>query len=179
MHPFPPFRFVLVTATRCLTPIMLALAFTETSLSMTARSLQEHLTSGDSMARLAAHAQRLLQFQRRLEVALPEALRPHARVANFRLGKLFIHAANGAVAAKVRQLGTASRQRFIEQGGEGYPNRGPSASPETHLRHSLHTKEPLRQDLNRSKDSLHWRRVYPASPLSRTRWSVCSRSVKE
>ena len=72
---------------------------------MTARSLQEHLDSGDSMARLAAHAQRLLQFQRLLEVALPEALRPHARVANFRLGKLRIHAANGAVAAKVRQLG--------------------------------------------------------------------------
>ncbi|MBI5793111.1 MAG: DUF721 domain-containing protein [Rhodocyclales bacterium] len=72
---------------------------------MTARSLQEHLNSGDSMARLAAHAQRLLQFQRLLEVALPEALRPHARVANFRLGKLLIHAANGAVATKVRQLG--------------------------------------------------------------------------
>ena len=72
---------------------------------MTARSLQEHLNSGDSMARLAAHAQRLLQFQRLLEAALPEALRPHARVANFRLGKLLIHAANGAVAAKVRQLG--------------------------------------------------------------------------
>ncbi|MDZ4251075.1 MAG: DciA family protein [Sulfuritalea sp.] len=57
------------------------------------------------MARLAAHAQRLLQFQRLLEAALPEALRPHARVANFRLGKLFIHAANGAVAAKIRQFG--------------------------------------------------------------------------
>ncbi len=72
---------------------------------MTARSLQEHLTSGDSMARLAAHAQRLLLFQRLLEAALPEALRPHARVANFRLGKIFIHTANGAVAAKIRQLG--------------------------------------------------------------------------
>lgn len=72
---------------------------------MTARSLQEHLASGDSMARLAAHAQRLLQFQRLLEAALPEALRPHVRVANFRLGKLFIHAANGAVAAKIRQFG--------------------------------------------------------------------------
>ncbi|MBI3096540.1 MAG: DUF721 domain-containing protein [Rhodocyclales bacterium] len=57
------------------------------------------------MARLAAHAQRLLQFQRLLEAALPEALRPHVRVANFRLGKLFIHAANGAVAAKIRQFG--------------------------------------------------------------------------
>ena len=72
---------------------------------MTARSLQEHLASGDSMARLASHAQRLLQFQRLLEAALPAALRPYARVANFRLGKLFIHAANGAVAAKIRQFG--------------------------------------------------------------------------
>ena len=72
---------------------------------MTARSLQEFLASGDSLARLSAHAQRLLQFQRLLEAALPEALRPHARVANFRLGKLFIHAANSAVAAKIRQLG--------------------------------------------------------------------------
>lgn len=72
---------------------------------MTARSLQEHLASGDSMARLASHAQRLLQFQVLLQAALPEALRPHVRVANFRLGKLFIHAANGAVAAKIRQFG--------------------------------------------------------------------------
>ena len=72
---------------------------------MTARSLQEHLASGDSMARLAAHAQRLLLFQRLLEAALPESLRPHARVANFRLGKIFIHTANGAVAAKIRQFG--------------------------------------------------------------------------
>ena len=84
---------------------MPAPAFTKTSLSMKARSLQEHLASGDSMARIANHAQRLLQFQRLLEAALPEALRPHARVANFRLGKLFIHAANGAVAAKIRQFG--------------------------------------------------------------------------
>lgn len=72
---------------------------------MTARSLQEHLASGDNMARLAAHAQRLLLFQRLLEAALPESLRPHARVANFRLGKIFIHTANGAVAAKIRQFG--------------------------------------------------------------------------
>ncbi|NJD36406.1 MAG: DUF721 domain-containing protein [Betaproteobacteria bacterium] len=72
---------------------------------MTSRSLQEHLASGDSMARLAAHAQRLLQFQRLLEAALPPTLRTHARVANFRLGKLLIHAENSAVAAKIRQFG--------------------------------------------------------------------------
>jgi len=72
---------------------------------MTARSLEEHLASSDRMARLTAHAQRLLQFQRLLDAALPVALKPYVRVANFRLGKLFIHAANGAVAAKVRQIG--------------------------------------------------------------------------
>ena len=72
---------------------------------MTSRSLQEHLVSGDHLARLASHAQRLLQFQHSLEASLPAALAPHVRVANFRLGVLFVHAANGAVAAKVRQLG--------------------------------------------------------------------------
>lgn len=72
---------------------------------MTSRSLQEYLVSGDHLARLASHAQRLLQFQHSLKAALPAALVPYVRVANFRLGKLFVHAANGAVAAKVRQLG--------------------------------------------------------------------------
>lgn len=70
-----------------------------------AKSLQEHLVSTEGLARLAAHAQRLLEFQRTLETVLPEPLRPHARVANFRLGKIFIHTSNSAVAAKVRQLG--------------------------------------------------------------------------
>ncbi len=83
---------------------------------MTSRSLQEHLVSGDSMARLAAHAQRLLQFQRSLEAALPAALAPYVRVANFRLGKLFIHAANGAVAAKVRQLGPRLASELSNKG---------------------------------------------------------------
>ncbi|MDO9449925.1 MAG: DciA family protein [Rugosibacter sp.] len=70
-----------------------------------AKSLQEHLVSTEGLARLAAHAHRLLEFQRALETVLPDALRPHARVANFRLGKIFIHTSNSAVAAKVRQLG--------------------------------------------------------------------------
>lgn len=70
-----------------------------------AKSLQEHLVSGDGMAHLAAHARRLLQFQGILEATLPAALQPYAKVANFRLGKIYIHTANSAVAAKIRQLG--------------------------------------------------------------------------
>ena len=71
---------------------------------MTARSLQEHIDSGDGLAHIASHARRLLQFQALLEAALPATLRAHVWVANFRLGKLLVHAANSAVAAKIRHL---------------------------------------------------------------------------
>jgi hypothetical protein len=107
---------------------------------MTSRSLQEHLTSGDSMARLASHAQRLLKFQRLLEAALPEALRPHARVANFRLGKLFIHAANGAVAAKIRQFGPrladelSNKEAKVTQIEVRVQARNPTPTPPPHER---------------------------------------------
>ncbi len=110
---------------------------------MTARSLQEHLNSGDGMARLAAHAQRLLQFQRLLEAALPVALRPHARVANFRLGKLLIHAANGAVAAKVRQLGPSlasdlsNKEAKVTQIEVRVQARNPPPPRQIHKRHNL------------------------------------------
>lgn len=83
---------------------------------MTSRSLQDFLESGDHLARLSTHAQRLLQIQRSLEAALPASLVPHVRVANFRLGKLFIHAANGAVAAKVRQLGPSLASELSNKG---------------------------------------------------------------
>jgi hypothetical protein len=95
------------------------------------------------MARLAAHAQRLLQFQRLLEVALPEALRPHARVANFRLGKLLIHAANGAVAAKVRQLGPrlasdlSNKEAKVTQIEVRVQARNPTPARQIHKRPSL------------------------------------------
>ncbi|MDP2135393.1 MAG: DciA family protein [Sulfuritalea sp.] len=122
---------------------MPASVFPETQISMTARSLQEHLASGDSMARIANHAQRLLQFQRLLEVALPEALRPHARVANFRLGKLFIHAANGAVAAKIRQLGPSlasdlsNKEAKVTQIEVRVQARNPQLTQPPHQRPSL------------------------------------------
>lgn len=70
-----------------------------------AKSLQEHLTSGDGIAHLAAHADRLLQLQAALEAALPAALRPYVRIVNFRQGKARIHASSSAVANKIRQLG--------------------------------------------------------------------------
>ncbi|MBT9462168.1 MAG: DUF721 domain-containing protein [Rugosibacter sp.] len=93
-----------------------------------AKSLQEHLTATEGLARLAAHAERLMAFDRSLKTVLPATLASHARVANFKLGKLFIHTDNSAVAAKVRQLGprialalSASAVKVAEVGVSVHP----------------------------------------------------------
>lgn len=71
---------------------------------MAARSLFEHITADEAIARFSVQAQRLMRYQRSLNAVMPPQLKPYARVANFRAGKLVIHAANAAVATKIRQL---------------------------------------------------------------------------
>ena len=71
---------------------------------MQARTLDDFLNADEAMARLAAHAGRLLKLQRLFEEMVPAALARTCRVANFKSGVIFIHAENGAVAAKLRQI---------------------------------------------------------------------------
>lgn len=85
---------------------------------MPTHSLQEYLLTAEGTARFAAHAQRLLRYQSLLESALPASLRDSARVANLRQGKLIIHAANAAVAAKLRQLAPRFTDLFLKDGAQ-------------------------------------------------------------
>lgn len=85
---------------------------------MPTRSLQEHLSTAEGTARFAAHAQRLLRYQSLLASALPANLRDSARVANLRQGKLIIHAANAAVAAKLRQFAPRFADIFLKDGAQ-------------------------------------------------------------
>jgi hypothetical protein len=68
------------------------------------RSLEDCLLADAGMARLSSHASRLMRLQAILAASLPANLARGARVANLKSGKLLIHADNGAVAAKLRQL---------------------------------------------------------------------------
>jgi hypothetical protein len=70
------------------------------------------------MARLAAHAKRLLILQRCLESAAPPALAKHCRIANYKLGTIIIHADNSAVASKIRQLFATLGHEFVKTGIE-------------------------------------------------------------
>ncbi len=67
-----------------------------------ARSVEDCLLADAELARLSGHARRLLGLQRAFESATP--LARQSRVANYKLGRIVIYAANGAVAAKLRQM---------------------------------------------------------------------------
>ncbi|MDP2751176.1 MAG: DciA family protein [Rhodocyclaceae bacterium] len=74
------------------------------------RSLGDCLESDAGLARYATHAKRLSRFQRAFQSATP--LAHCANVVNFKLGKVIIHAANGAVAAKLKQIAPTLVETF-------------------------------------------------------------------
>ena len=78
----------------------------------------EHYLDNDAAAgKVMAHARLLLKLARRFEAVAPAAFRQTARIANYKSGKIVIHTDNGAVAAKIRQMG----QRLCDELSKGGP----------------------------------------------------------
>ena len=67
-------------------------------------ALEHYLDNDAAAGRVMAHARLLLKLARRFEAVAPGGLGSLARVANYKSGKVVIHADNGAVAAKLRQM---------------------------------------------------------------------------
>ena len=67
-------------------------------------SLETFLEKSDGAAAVLAHARLLLQLERRFANIVPAGLGSASRVANYKSGKIVIHADNGAVATKIRQM---------------------------------------------------------------------------
>lgn len=79
----------------------------------------EHYLDKDAAAgRVMAHARLLLKLSRRFEAVAPAGLRHSAHVANYKLGTIVIHADNGAVAAKIRQLSQRLSNELSKGGAE-------------------------------------------------------------
>jgi hypothetical protein len=85
---------------------------------LAARPLAQCLDADPAMGRLSAHAKRLLALQRSLESAAPTALARNCRIANFKLGVVVIHADNGAVATKLRQIAASLGDEFRKSGSQ-------------------------------------------------------------
>ena len=85
---------------------------------MAARSIDAYLNSAGGLARFSAHAGRLVKLQRIYEEIAPSYLAASSRVANFKSGKVVIHADSGAVAAKLRQMLPSLVDEFSLKGAE-------------------------------------------------------------
>lgn len=140
----------------------------------TYRSLDAYLKSAKDWTRLAAHADRLLALQQIYAQIAPQHLADASQVANYKLGIVVIHAANGAVAAKLMQLGPSLRGEFRKRGCEVtevtakvQPLRPRTDPPRpaavraipasgtghlSHLAHRLPPESPLRRALERLLD---------------------------
>lgn len=67
--------------------------------------LEHYLDNDAAASRVMAHARLLLKLAQRFEAIAPGGLGRVAHVANYKSGKIVIHADNGAVATKLRQMG--------------------------------------------------------------------------
>lgn len=85
---------------------------------MSARSLDAYLNTTGGLARLSAHAGRLVKLQRVFERIAPSYLAAASRVANFKSGVVVIHADSGAVATKLRQMLPSLIDEFSSKGSE-------------------------------------------------------------
>jgi hypothetical protein len=65
---------------------------------------EQFLDSDAAAGKVIAHARLLLKLSRHFEAIAPSGFRDAAHVANYKSGKIVIHADNGAVAAKIRQM---------------------------------------------------------------------------
>jgi len=80
--------------------------------------VENFLGRADSAAAVLAHARLLMRAQRAYDSFAPAPLAQASSVANIKLGSVVIHADNGAVAAKLRQMAQTLAGEFMKRGFE-------------------------------------------------------------
>lgn len=83
-----------------------------------ARGPTAYLSQSLDWSRVATHAEHLLRLQQTFARIAPDYLAKQSRVANYKKGKVIVHAQNGAVAAKLKQLEPSLAAAFCDGGCE-------------------------------------------------------------
>jgi len=84
----------------------------------TPQPIDRYLSDTDGVGRLMAHAALLQKLARIYANVAPEHLGRASRVANYKSGAVVIHADNGAVAVKLRQMAPTLTREFSNRGLE-------------------------------------------------------------
>ncbi|WP_263768906.1 DUF721 domain-containing protein [Propionivibrio soli] len=82
------------------------------------KSLENYLEAADGAGKVLTHARLLIKLARLYQQVAPPHLAQSSRLVNLKSGTLVIHAASGAVAAKLRQLAPTLVDIFLNRGIE-------------------------------------------------------------
>ena len=127
------------------------------------KSLENYLEASDGAGKVLAHARLLIKLTHVYQKITPAHLGQASSLANYKSGIIVIHAVNGAVAAKLRQLAPSLADGFSKRGIECNGVQIKVQARETSTQSTTSTHKPLSsrtgKELAGLRDSL------PASPL--------------
>ena len=140
-------------------------------------SIESYLEAADGAGKIMAHARLLVKLARIYQEIAPAHLSQASSLANFKSGIVVVHAASGAVAAKLRQLGPTLADGFCKRGVECSDVQIKVQARKTIAQSMSSTKKPLTAGASRSLEGL--RDSLPSSPLRAALATLLERSARQ
>ena len=107
------------------------------------KSLENYLEAADGAGSILAHARLLNKLANLYRSLAPAHLYEASTLANYKSGIIVVHAATGAVAAKLRQLAPTLAAGFSRKGIECSGVQVKVQAPKTGTHSSTSTQKPL------------------------------------
>ena len=139
-------------------------------------SLESYLEASDGAGKVMAHARLLIKLTQLYQEIAPRHLGQARSLANYKSGIIVIHAASGAVAAKLRQLGPTLADGFRMKGVECNGVQIKVQAPKTGTQSTTSTNKPLSLQAGRTLEGL--RDSLPESPLRAALETLLARAAR-
>ena len=139
-------------------------------------SLESYLDAADGAGKVLAHARLLMKLTQLYHEIAPAHLGQASDLANYKSGIVVIHAASGAVAAKLRQLAPTLADGFSKRGVECNGVQIKVQARKIGAQSMTSTQKPLSSRTSRTLEGL--RDSLPASPLRAALETLLVRSAR-
>ena len=140
-------------------------------------TFEDFLDAADSAGNVLAHARLLLRLANLYQEIAPAHLRQASTIANYKSGIIVIHATNGAVATKLRQLAPTLADGFRQRGVECSDVQVKAQATGTPTQSRSSTPKPLSVPSSRALEDL--RDALPDSSLRQAVETLLQRSARE
>jgi len=141
------------------------------------KQLENYLEAAEGADKVLAHARLLMKLAHLYTELAPTHLGQASCVANYRSGTIIIHATNGAVAAKLRQMAPTLANEFAKRGAQCSEVQIKVQAREIQSQSRTSTQKPLSVRTSRELGCLAG--SLPASPLRSALESLLDRAAKQ